>query len=69
MYVGVILALAVFGLALAADWVVARMAPMALVLHVGVVKREERYLAAKFGAPYRAYLGRVPRYGIRVGRR
>jgi len=69
MYVGVMLTLAGFGIGLAADWVVALLAPMALVLHVGVVKREERYLAAKFGAPYRAYLGRVPRYGIRVGRR
>jgi protein-S-isoprenylcysteine O-methyltransferase Ste14 len=69
MYVGVMLTLAGFGLALAADWVVALLAPLALVLHVGVVKREERYLAAKFGAPYRVYLVRVPRYGIRVGRR
>ena len=69
MYVGVMLTLAGFGVALAADWVVALLVPMALVLHFGVIKREERYLAAKFGAPYRAYLGRVPRYGIRVGRR
>jgi protein-S-isoprenylcysteine O-methyltransferase Ste14 len=65
MYVGVMLTLAGFGLALAADWVVILLAPMAIVLHVGVIKREERYLAAKFGAPYRAYLDRVPRYGIR----
>jgi protein-S-isoprenylcysteine O-methyltransferase Ste14 len=69
MYVGVMLTLAGFGIGLAADWVVALLAPMGLLLHVGVVKREERYLAAKFGAPYRAYLGRVPRYGIRIGRR
>lgn len=69
MYVGLMLVLAGFGVALAADWVVGMVVPMGLVLHVGVVRREERYLEAKFGAPYRAYLDRVPRYGIRlVGR-
>jgi protein-S-isoprenylcysteine O-methyltransferase Ste14 len=35
----------------------------AVVIHVGVVKREERYLSAKFGAPYRQYMDTVPRYG------
>ena len=33
------------------------------VLHFGVVKREERYLEAKFGDAYRHYKARVPRYG------
>jgi protein-S-isoprenylcysteine O-methyltransferase Ste14 len=33
------------------------------VIHFGVVKREERYLAAKFGDPYRRYMAQVPRYG------
>jgi protein-S-isoprenylcysteine O-methyltransferase Ste14 len=34
------------------------------VIHFGVVKREERYLEAKFGDAYRAYKASVPRYGI-----
>jgi protein-S-isoprenylcysteine O-methyltransferase Ste14 len=33
------------------------------VLHYGVVKREERYLAGKFGAAYEQYCKAVPRYG------
>ena len=37
--------------------------PAAIVLHIGVVKREERYLSAKFGDAYRHYSGTVPRYG------
>lgn len=39
--------------------------PAALVLHFGVVKREERYLEAKFTEAYRVYKGNVPRYGWR----
>lgn len=36
--------------------------PLALTLHFGVIKREERYLAAKFGGPYLAYQHRVRRW-------
>jgi protein-S-isoprenylcysteine O-methyltransferase Ste14 len=35
----------------------------ALTLHFGVVKREERYLTAKFGEAYLRYKETVPRYG------
>ena len=37
--------------------------PAAMLMHYGVVLREERYLAAKFGEDYRQYMTRVPRYG------
>ena len=33
------------------------------VIHFGVVRREERYLSAKFGTPYLQYMNTVPRYG------
>jgi protein-S-isoprenylcysteine O-methyltransferase Ste14 len=38
-------------------------AALAVTLHVGVVRREERYLAAKYGERYRDYCRRVSRYG------
>ena len=52
------------GLALLADsiWVLGLLVPLALVLRFGVIAREERYLEAKFGEPYRAYRGRVRRW-------
>ncbi|MGH7427558.1 MAG: methyltransferase family protein [Candidatus Methylomirabilaceae bacterium] len=52
------------GLALLANalWVLVLLAPVLLVLHFGVVRREERYLEEKFGEVYRAYRWRVRRY-------
>jgi len=64
MYVGLALIVAGLGIALASDWMLVMLVPAVLLLHFGVVKREERYLEAKFGDAYRAYKERVPRYGI-----
>ena len=49
--------------ALASDWTFLLLPVGAFVIHFGVVRREERYLAAKFGDDYRAYCAKVPRYG------
>ena len=64
MYVGLMLLVAGIGLALASDWTLVLLVPTALVLHHGVVLREERYLEAKFGEEYRRYKASVPRWGI-----
>jgi protein-S-isoprenylcysteine O-methyltransferase Ste14 len=48
---------------LASDWTALLLVPAALVIHFGVVLREERYLAQKFGEAYRRYQEQVPRYG------
>jgi|SRR5438094_8008447 len=52
------------GLSLAfnAVWPLVLFAPMLVVLHWGIIRREERYLEAKFGDPYRSYKSRVRRY-------
>lgn len=63
IYVGAVMAMAGLAVALAADWLLVLLIPMSFVLHRGVVTREERYLAAKFGDAYRDYAARVPRYG------
>ena len=63
MYIGLLLILAGLAVLLASDWMLVLTILLAPVLHYGVVKREEAYLAARFGAPYRAYLTTVPRYG------
>jgi protein-S-isoprenylcysteine O-methyltransferase Ste14 len=37
--------------------------PAAMLMHYGVVLREESYLERRFGEAYRQYLAAVPRYG------
>ena len=63
MYVGGTAALIGLAILLASDWMVVTTVVMVLVLHFGVVQREERYLEAKFGDAYRNYKARVSRYG------
>ena len=68
MYVGLCLLLIGAAVLLASVWTLATTLLFALVLHAGVVRREERYLAGKFGEAYRDYCARVPRYGwSRIG--
>ena len=43
-------------------WGLILFVPLALVMHAGVILREERYLEGKFGDAYRAYQTRVRRY-------
>ena len=52
------------GLTLAANtwWGVVVLVPLSAVLHVGIVRREERYLERKFGDSYRNYRSKVRRY-------
>jgi protein-S-isoprenylcysteine O-methyltransferase Ste14 len=65
MYSGMALLLVGIALLIANDWLVLTTIVCMLVIHFGVVLREERYLEVKFGEPYRAYKAHVPRYGWR----
>lgn len=60
----VALTLLFVGLTLAVDtwWGIVVLVPLVIVMHCGVVRREERYLEQKFGEPYRQYRSRVRRY-------
>jgi len=64
MYVGGTFILAGLSIMLASDWMLVMTIVFVPVIHVGVVKREERYLKAKFGESYRQYKTRVSRYGL-----
>jgi protein-S-isoprenylcysteine O-methyltransferase Ste14 len=65
IYVAFTLTLMGVALAAAADWLIVATLLFVLVVHFGVVRREEAYLEARFGDAYRAYKARVPRYGWR----
>jgi len=62
MYVG--MAIAYLGIALATrfGWLLVLFPIALVVMHRGVILREERYLTGKFGAPYVEYRRRVRRY-------
>jgi protein-S-isoprenylcysteine O-methyltransferase Ste14 len=46
----------------ASPWALLLLAPVLVVMDRLVIAREEPYLAARFGAPYVAYLARVRRW-------
>ena len=63
MYLGLGLGILAIAFASASDWMLVMLVPFTLVIHSGVVLREERYLEARFGDNYRRYRSRVSRYG------
>ena len=58
------LTLLYFGLTLAFNtwWGIVVLVPLLIIMHRGVVLREERYLEQKFGETYRQYRSKVRRY-------
>ena len=62
MYVGGAPLMVGLAIVFALDWLPLLMVPASLVLHFGIVRREEQYLEQKFGDAYRRYKARVPRY-------
>lgn len=62
LYVGLMGLLLGIGLIFDTWWSVLALIPVFLILHFGVVLREEAYLERKFGEPYRAYKASVRRY-------
>ncbi|MCL5116118.1 MAG: isoprenylcysteine carboxylmethyltransferase family protein [Firmicutes bacterium] len=52
------------GIALLADnaWILGLLVPVLLIMQVGVIRREERYLEKKFGDEYRRFLKEVRRW-------
>ncbi len=62
MYLGMVIVLAGIVLAFSLEMGVVVLVLFALVLHYGVVRREERYLTRKFGAPYEDFLRRTRRW-------
>jgi protein-S-isoprenylcysteine O-methyltransferase Ste14 len=62
IYVGFFLLFVGLTLALNDWWGAVLLLPLAVVMHVGVIRREERYLEQKFGGDYLRYKNDVARY-------
>jgi protein-S-isoprenylcysteine O-methyltransferase Ste14 len=63
MYQGFLILVLGLAVLLRSDWGVLMMMPAAMLIHHGVVMREESYLERRFGDAYRQYQAAVPRYG------
>ncbi len=62
MYLGVSAVYAGLALALANPWALVLLVPVLIVMDRLVIAREEPYLEARFGQPYRDYRARVRRW-------
>ena len=62
MYIGMALIQGGFALAGNALWPLLALIPVIWIIRTQVIAREEAYLEAKFGAPYRDYKARVRRW-------
>ena len=63
MYQGFLIVVLGLAVLFRSDWTVLFLMPAAMLIHYGVVLREEGYLDRRFGESYRAYMAAVPRYG------
>jgi protein-S-isoprenylcysteine O-methyltransferase Ste14 len=63
MYQGFLLLVLGIAILFRSDGTVLMLMPGAMLMHYGVVMREERYLARRFGESYLRYMEAVPRYG------
>jgi protein-S-isoprenylcysteine O-methyltransferase Ste14 len=62
IYLGMLLGLIGLAIAFNSLWLLLTLVPFALVIHYGVIAREEAYLERKFGEAYRRYRARVRRW-------
>jgi protein-S-isoprenylcysteine O-methyltransferase Ste14 len=63
MYQGFLIVVLGLAVLFRSDWTVLLLMPATMLIHYGVVLREERYLERRFGEGYRRYQAAVPRYG------
>lgn len=62
MYLGMTLIYCAIAVAADAPVVFWMLIPLSMTIHYGVVLREERYMAGRFGQPYIDYANTVPRW-------
>ena len=62
IYLAMTLLVAGIGVAVDGIWLIVMLAPTLIVMHYGVIAREERYLEAKFGGQYLKYKRSVRRW-------
>ena len=62
IYIGMLLLYAGIGIAARSPWVLVLGLTLVIILHFGVVAREETYFEQRFGDAYRAYKARVRRW-------